>query len=45
MADGGIVSSSYDGTIKIWDSDRGVLVKTLQGHDDGVVCMDLFGDK
>jgi len=29
-------SGSYDGTIKIWDLETGKLLKTLEGHTDGV---------
>ena len=42
---GGIATSSYDGTIKIWNSEEGTLVRSLDGHNDGVVCFDICGDK
>ena len=42
---GGIATSSYDGTIKIWNSEEGTLVRSLDGHNDGVVCIDICGDK
>ena len=45
MPNGNIVSSSYDGTIKIWDSEKGQLMTTLNGHEDGVVCIDVCDEK
>ena len=42
---GGIATSSYDGTVKIWNVETGTLVRTLRGHDDGVVCIDVCDDK
>lgn len=33
-----IISSSGDNTIKIWDSARGLVLKTLYGHSDSVRC-------
>ena len=34
-----IVSSSEDGTVKVWDGDAGVLEKTLNGHTNSVNCV------
>jgi len=31
-----IVSGSDDGSIKVWDSEKGVLLKTLEGHTGDV---------
>jgi small GTP-binding protein len=34
-----IASPSYDGTIRIWDGEKGKLLKTLKGHEDIVCCV------
>lgn len=38
-----LLSSSYDRTIKIWNSDTWNLVKTLKGHTDKVMSLDVQG--
>lgn len=38
-----LVSSSYDRTVKIWNSDTWGLVKTLAGHTDKVMSVDVVG--
>ncbi|CUM64406.1 uncharacterized protein PRCAT00002009001 [Priceomyces carsonii] len=39
-----LVSSSYDGTAKIWSADNWVQVKTLKGHSDRVMSCDVSAD-
>jgi len=39
-----VVSGSYDNTIKIWDVNNGVCVKTLSGHKDRVYFIDISRD-
>ncbi|MGL5876314.1 MAG: WD40 repeat domain-containing protein, partial [Xenococcaceae cyanobacterium] len=36
-ADGKIVSSSWDKTIKLWQVDTGKLIETLEGHAKEIV--------
>lgn len=45
LSDGGafLVTSSYDRTVKIWNADTWTLVKTLQGHTDKVMSVDVVG--
>ena len=31
------VSSSEDGTLKVWDLARGAVTKTLEGHSHGIL--------
>jgi WD40 repeat protein len=40
-----LVTTSYDNSVKIWDSGNGSLVRTLEGHEDGVVCVDVHKNK
>ncbi len=42
---GKIVTSSYDWTVKVWDSKKGTLLRTLEGHQNGVVCVDVYQNK
>lgn len=39
-----LVSSSFDGTVKVWSSDNFVCLKTLQGHNDKVMSCDISSD-
>merc|ERR1712173_556564 len=36
-----LVSSSYDGTLKVWDFRTGEKTKDLEGHEDRILCCDL----
>lgn len=38
-----LVTSSYDRTVKIWNADTWSLVKSLQGHTDKVMSVDIVG--
>jgi len=33
-----IISSSWDGTVRIWDRDNWDLLRTLEGHGEKVLC-------
>lgn len=37
-------SGSHDKTIKIWDGTKGKCLKTLEGHANGVWCLNYFQD-
>lgn len=39
-----LVSSSYDGTVKLWSADNWVCCKLLQGHNDKVMSCDVNQD-
>ncbi|KAJ3304261.1 hypothetical protein HDV03_002998 [Kappamyces sp. JEL0829] len=39
-----IVSSSVDGTLKVWDGRTGELVRTLHGHQNGILDFDIRAD-
>jgi F-box/WD-40 domain protein MET30 len=34
-----LASGSSDLTIKLWDTNSGVLINTLTGHNGGVLCL------
>ena len=34
-----IVSGSFDTTVKIWDTERGLCIQTLTGHKHNVLCV------
>ena len=34
-----IVSGSGDHTIKVWNTSTGELVRTLEGHERGIACL------
>jgi len=38
-----LASASFDTTIKLWDLDTMECVRTMYGHGDGVLCVQLFG--
>ena len=40
-----IISGSEDCTIKIWNSETGQLLNTLDRHYEGVTCLEITGDK
>merc|ERR1712137_198154 len=44
MSDGNILSASRDCTIRVWNSERGALVRTLKGHGHWVNTMALNTD-
>lgn len=39
-----LATSSYDGLINIWSSDNWLKIKSLKGHSDKVMCLDIDGD-
>lgn len=39
-----LVSSSFDGTVKVWSADNFVCLKTLKGHNDKVMSCDVSSD-
>lgn len=39
-----LVTSSFDGTVKIWSADNWVCLKTLRGHSDKVMSCDISSD-
>jgi WD40 repeat protein len=45
LLNGLVVSGSDDHTIKIWDSDSGYCLHTLQGHTSPISCLATFPDK
>lgn len=40
-----LVTSSYDKTIKIWDTSSGNCLRTLQGHKDKITCMQIVNNQ
>lgn len=38
-----LASGSYDGTIKIWDLETGLIIRTLVGHTSGIRCLQFSG--
>lgn len=40
-----LVSSSYDGSVKVWSADNWILVKTLKGHNEKVMSCDVTSDE
>lgn len=39
-----VVTSSFDGTVKVWSADNWVCLKTLRGHADKVMSCDISAD-
>lgn len=39
-----LASASYDKTVRLWDAERGKLLRTLEGHTDCVNCIDWSPD-
>jgi WD40 repeat protein len=39
--EGNIVSSSIDGTLRVWDGRTGQLLRTFTGHQNGILDFDL----
>lgn len=39
------VSGARDGTVRVWDVRRGRCVRVLQGHDESVRALDVFGNR
>ncbi|MCF6437232.1 pentapeptide repeat-containing protein [Pseudoalteromonas sp. MMG022] len=39
-----IVTASYDGTLRVWNSQTGECLKVLQGHPSGVLACTVLGD-
>lgn len=39
------VSGSRDGTVRVWDIQRGRALRVLQGHQHSVRCLDVCGNK
>ena len=37
-----LISGSYDGNIKFWDINTGVLIKTLKNNTGEILCLSLF---
>ena len=44
MSNGNLVSGSWDRTIKVWDVNSGVCLKTLTGHSREVCCLVLLNN-
>jgi WD40 repeat protein len=44
LPNGYIATASEDKTIKIWDLNRNILIKTLEGHTDAIYCLALLSD-
>lgn len=36
-----LISCSTDATLKLWGVEKGELIKTLKGHEKGVICLAL----
>ena len=45
LPDGNVVSGSDDRTIKVWDTGRGLCLKTMAGHTGAVTCMQQLPDQ
>lgn len=39
-----LITSSFDGTVKVWSADNWVCLKTLRGHNDKVMSCDMSTD-
>ena len=39
------MSGSRDNTLRVWDIERGVLLKLLSGHQHSVRCIEISGNK
>lgn len=39
------VSGSRDATLRVWDVQRGRIIRTLVGHEESVRCLDVCGNK
>lgn len=39
-----LVTSSFDGTVKVWSADNWICLKTLEGHNDRVMSCDISCD-
>ena len=39
------VSGSRDGTVRVWDIQRGRALRILQGHRNSVRCLDVCGNR
>ncbi len=39
-----LISGSADTTIKIWDTNNGIVIKTLHGHTEGILCLAILDD-
>ena len=44
LADGRIVSGSYDNTLRVWDSGSGACILQLTGHTKMVYCVVQLAD-
>jgi WD40 repeat protein len=44
LPNGYIASASSDKTVKIWNFEKNILIKTLEGHTEGVSCLALLQD-
>lgn len=36
-----LLTGSLDGSVKLWDIERGELVRNLEGFQDAVICLDV----
>jgi WD40 repeat protein len=39
-----VISASYDNTLKVWDIETGMKIRTLKGHTDGVRAVSVTPD-
>jgi WD40 repeat protein len=44
LADGRVISGSFDNTLRLWDIESGACVKTLAGHTNSVYCVVQLAD-